>query len=430
MPHGYETRVGPTPPSPAHPRPSWRAQTLDPGESSSLRPQEPHSPPVQDLADDLPLDLSLAFIVRQPFFHCGPILGNSDCSTREVHYETYYDFPAFVADPELRDSMRLVHRYSLEPFMTQRRFFYPRVVIEFYHTMTSRRVRHPIVIHFSIDGHEGTLQAADITTAFHFPVVLANSDDYRLWPHPLPREMVRILSRDVTAGSVLFRRQLPPSMLLIDHILRSNIFPLQHNVQQRGAILEALYRIFKGYWFSPAELFMTSLFHFEDKVHRRNLIRAESTPLLFLRLLCQVLERLGFPAEPQSKRRRDCEDVLTIDRWPRLPHAQHLPPQDVAEDIAIDYPTEDAEEPQTAPPVPPAPTASDGLSTSAPPPQYISISTRVFLAIMDTVRTFLATSASFAAAHTTLVERMTHTEAVFAQTTSLLAQNHAILVQM
>ena len=92
-----------------------------------------------------------------PLFHCGPIAGNSDCSTREVHYETYYDLPAFVADPELRDSMRSVQRYSMESFMTPCRFFYPQVVIEFYHTMTSRRVPHPTIIHSSIDGLEGTL---------------------------------------------------------------------------------------------------------------------------------------------------------------------------------------------------------------------------------------------------------------------------------
>ena len=198
--------------------------------------------------------------------------------------------------------MRLVQRYSLEPFMILRQFFYSRVVIEFYHTMTSRRAPHPTVIHFSIDGPEGTLQATDIPAAFHFPTVLANLADYKLWPHPLPREMVRILSGDVTAGSKLFWRQLPPSMLLINHILRSNIFPLQHTVQRRGAILEALYRIFEGFWFNPTELFMTSLFRFEDKVHRRNLTRAESLLLLFLRLLCQVLEHMGFPAEPRLER--------------------------------------------------------------------------------------------------------------------------------
>ena len=117
--------------------------------------------------------------------------------------------------------MRLVQRYSLEPFMTPRRFFYPRVVIEFYHTMTFKRVPHSTAIHFSIDGCKRTLEAADIAAAFHFPAVLANSADYRLWPHPLAREMVHILSRDLTERSILFQRQLPPSMPLIDNILRS-----------------------------------------------------------------------------------------------------------------------------------------------------------------------------------------------------------------
>ena len=155
--------------------------------------------------------MSPASIIRCPFFHRGPITSNSNCSTRKVHCETSYDFLAFVANPELRDSMRLVQRYSLEPFMTPCQFFYTWVVIKFYHTMTFRRVPRSIV---------------NIAAVFHFPIVLANSVDYKLWPHPLPRERVHILSKDITAGSILFQRQLPPSMLLIDHILRSNLFPL------------------------------------------------------------------------------------------------------------------------------------------------------------------------------------------------------------
>ena len=90
--------------------------------------------------------------------------------------------------------------------------------------------------------------------------------------------------------------------------------------------MEALYRISEGFWLSPAELFMTSLFHFEDKVHRRNLTRAESIPLLFSRLLCQVLKNMGFHAEPRLECRRDYEVILTVDRWQLLPHAQNLPP--------------------------------------------------------------------------------------------------------
>ena len=137
-----------------------------------------------------------------------------------------------------------------------------------------------------------------------------------------------LLSGDITVGSVMFRRQLSPHMLLIDHILRSNLFPFQHTVQRRGAILEALFHISKGYWFSLAELIMTSLFHFEDKVHRRGLSRSESTPLLFLRLLCHVLENMGFLDEPRLERRRDSVASLTVDRWRLLPRSVPLPSED------------------------------------------------------------------------------------------------------
>ena len=196
-------------------------------------PKGPHSPPIQGPATDFSLNLSPTSIIRRPIFHCSLITGKSDCSIKEVHSETYYNFPTFAADPELKDSMRLAQRYSLEHFMTLRRFFYPRVVIDFYHTITSRRVPHPTAIHFFIDGREGTLRAANFAATFNFPIVLAYSTDYRLWPHPSPREMVSLLSKDTTSRSILFRRQLPPSLLLIDHILRSNLFPLQHIVQRR-----------------------------------------------------------------------------------------------------------------------------------------------------------------------------------------------------
>ena len=294
-PRRYHTRVGPIPPSPPHPRPSRRAplfkraRTSVPGESSSSRPPKPKSPPTQGPAKDLPPDLSPASIIRRPYFHCSPITGNADCSERDLHSKIYYDLPAFAEDPEFRDSMRIVQRYSLEPFMTPRRFLYPRVVIEFYHTMTSRREPNPTAIHFTIDGRPGILRATNIAATFNLPVVLANSADYKQWPHPSTREMVHLLSRDTIAGPILFKRQLPPSMLLIDHILQSNLFPLQHIVQRRRAILEALYRISEGFWFSPAELIMTTLFHFEDKVHLKSLTQAKSTPLLFSRLLCHVL---------------------------------------------------------------------------------------------------------------------------------------------
>ena len=90
--------------------------------------------------------------------------------------------------------------------MTLHRFYYPRVVIEFDHTMTSRQEPNPTTIHFFIDGRPGILRASDIATAFHLPVVLAKSADYRQWPHPSTREMVRLLAWDTTVGTILLRR--------------------------------------------------------------------------------------------------------------------------------------------------------------------------------------------------------------------------------
>ena len=58
---------------------------------------------------------------------------------------------------------------------------------------------------------------------------------------------------------------------------------------------------------------MTALFHFEEKIHRNNLSRAEAIPLLFSRLLSQVLEHLGYPAKPQLEYRCVCEVVFTIE---------------------------------------------------------------------------------------------------------------------
>ena len=126
--------------------------------------------------------------------------------------------------------------------------------------------------------------------------------------------MVHCLARDTMAGPVLFRMQLPPHMLLVDHLLWTSFFPLQHYVQRRGAILKALYRISEGFWFSPSELVMTSLLHFEEKVHRKGLARAEGLPLLMSRLLSQVMEHLGFLEEPRIERRISCTQVLSTER--------------------------------------------------------------------------------------------------------------------
>ena len=117
----YHTRVRPTLPAPSHPRPARRAppakraRTSGPGELSTSRSRAPPSPPYQGIAGAP--DLSPRSIIRRPYFPCDPIPRNVRCRDRDFHGQVYYDFSAFAADPGLRDSMLLIQRYHLEPFM-------------------------------------------------------------------------------------------------------------------------------------------------------------------------------------------------------------------------------------------------------------------------------------------------------------------------
>ena len=76
---------------------------------------------------------------------------------------------------------------------------------------------------------------------------------------------------------------------------------------------------------------MTSLMHFEEKVHRKGLVRAESLPLLMPRLLSQVLEHLGFSEEPQIERWIRCPLVLSMERAIVMPISFLLQQQDQEE---------------------------------------------------------------------------------------------------
>ena len=279
--------------------------------------------------------------------------------------------------------------------------------------MTSRGVPSPLELRFSVDGSLGVLRAADITAALGLLENLANSRAYRDWPQPSQREMVRCLARDTTAGPVLLCRQLPPQMLLVDHLLRTNLFPLQHYVQRWGAILEALYWISEGFWFSPSELVMASLLHFEEKVHCKGLARAEGLPLLMSRLLSQVLEHLGFPEEPRIERRINCTQVLSTKRSLYMPISIILKQQDqeeVVEEVAEDPPrgedpipemeveVERSPVPDLSPPSPP-PSAPAPVDTAGPSytaqqsPEHIHVSSRELAAVMDDVCALAATQA-------------------------------------
>ena len=177
---------------------------------------------------------------------------------------------------------------------------------------------------------------------------------------------------------------------------------------------------------------MTSLLHFEEKVHRKDLARAETFPLLMPRLLSQVLEHLGFLEETHIERRISCSQVLSTERSLYMPLSIILQQQEeAADDVAEDTPREEhpvpAVEvertlvPDLSPPVPP-PTAPAHTDTAGPSytsqqsPEHIHVSSRELAAVMDTVYTLATTQAS-------LDERMARAEVT-------LAQNHAMLLQI
>ena len=155
----YQTRMGQRTPSLVPQRRRMRgwlskqAQTLGPGKSLRSRP-EPSPPPADEGSSP---QFSPASRTRRPMFNSDPIPGNVDLRARDFHGEPFYDVPALTTDPRFRDSMRLITQYSMLPFMTPRQFYYPRVVLEFYHTMTSRGVPSPLKLRFSVESRQGVL---------------------------------------------------------------------------------------------------------------------------------------------------------------------------------------------------------------------------------------------------------------------------------
>ena len=159
---------------------------------------------------------------------------------------------------------------------------------------------------------------------------------------------------------------------------------------------------------------MTSLMHFEEKVHRKDLVRAESIPLLMSRLLCQVLEHMGFPEEPRIEMRVRCPLVMSVERVMTMPVFFHLRPQDQEEvpgQEAEDHHTDDmpapepeiqrSPAPQMSPPSPPPHTTSAAAADTPGPsysahhsPEYVHASSREIAGVMDAICSLAATQAT------------------------------------
>ena len=157
---------------------------------------------------------------------------------------------------------------------------------------------------------------------------------------------------------------------------------------------------------------MTALLHFEEKVHRKGLARAEGLPLLMPRLLSQVLEHLGFPEEP----RISCTQVLSTERSLYMPISIVLQQQDqeeVAEEVVedpqrgedpvpeVEVEVERIPVPDLSPPSPPPPPSAPAPTDTAGPSrtsqqslEHIHVSSRELASVMDAVCTLATTEAS------------------------------------
>ncbi|RVW73758.1 hypothetical protein CK203_057599 [Vitis vinifera] len=196
-------------------------------------------------------------VIRRPMVTQPPIEGNLDCKAQPFHSELCFDIATFRIQPELKESFRLLQRYHMEHLLTPKDFFYPRVALDFYQSMTTNQVRDPTVIHFTIDERHGILGARHIAEALHIPYEPARPEDFRAWTHPSQSDNVHTLSRGASSRHYILRKELSPNMFFIDALLRHNIFPLQH-------------------W---------------------------------------ILEHLGYPVEPQHERRHICREIFTLNKW-------------------------------------------------------------------------------------------------------------------
>ncbi|KAL6329284.1 hypothetical protein AAG906_015488 [Vitis piasezkii] len=315
-----------------------------PSPAPQEKAQEPQAPiPEPQIATEAPLEE----VIRRPMLPQPPIEGNLDCRTRAFHSELCFDLAAFRVRPELAQSFQLLRRYHMEHLLAPRDFFYPRIATDFY--------------------QHGILGARHIAEALQIPFEPTQFDNFKAWTNPTELEMVNALSRGAVNRSHLLRGELPPVMFLIDAFLRHNIYPLQHWTQRRGVLLEALYKMSEGFFFGPHHLIMAALLYFEEKVHKKKLQRADCIPLLFPRLLCQVLEHLGYPSEPQQERKRICREPFTLDKWNNMTaYKIDQPGLHRPENITLAIPA--------IPRAPPAAPAPSQPSTSAEPRMAIPIS--------------------------------------------------------
>ncbi|RVW59596.1 Retrovirus-related Pol polyprotein from transposon 17.6 [Vitis vinifera] len=155
------------------------------------------------------------------------------------------------------------------------RLFLPQDSHGFLSIHDNQTGQDPTLIHFTIDGRHGILGARHIAEALQIPYEPTISMILELGPVLLSWRCIGLKERS----------------------------PLRSPVKMSEDFSLA----------SSSNL--AALLYFEEKVHKKKLQRADAFPSLFPRLLCQILEHLGYPSEPQLERKRICRELFTLDKW-------------------------------------------------------------------------------------------------------------------
>nr|CAN60065.1 hypothetical protein VITISV_020523 [Vitis vinifera] len=146
---------------------------------------------------------------------------------------------------------------------------------------------------------------------------------------------------------------------------------------------------------------------------------------LLRRLLCQILEHLGYPSEPQLEKKRICRESFTLDKWNNMtvykvdqpeqpqPAARRASTRHIPEGITVAAPA--------IPRAPPATSASSQPSTSAEPRMAIPISE--YRELCRALETLTASQSS-------LAQEMAAIRACQEQMLATQAQQAAILRQL
>ncbi|RVW13741.1 hypothetical protein CK203_087183 [Vitis vinifera] len=351
-----------------------------------VEPQE-LQPPLSE--PQIPSEIAPEVLIRRPMLTQPPIEGNLDYRARPFHSELCFDTATFQLRPELAHSFRLLRRYRMEHLLTLRDFFYPRVAMDFYQSMTTKQVRDPTLIHFTIDGRHGILGARHIAEALHIPYEPSHFEDYEYGLVPLSWKWSYLVQRSFHNPHLLRGNFLRACFSLMHFCVTTYIHSstgLKERSSFRGPVQD-----FRGILFGPYHLIMAALLYFEEKVHKKKLQRADAFHFFF----------------------HDC-CVIFWSIWGRSqPAARRASPRHIPEGIPIASPTI-----SKAPPVAPA---SSEPSTSAEPRMAIPISE--YRELCRSLQTLTASQSS-------LAQEMAAIRACQEQMLTTQVQHTAILRQL